>query len=105
MSNAIITVNNLVKKYGDFEAVKGVSFEVMEGEIRAAGTKWRRQDHHAGDTGNPAQKNIGHRNSRWQGPGQRTTGHKERDRRAATGCGLLPKPEPETDNRPLLRPL
>jgi ABC-2 type transport system ATP-binding protein len=33
MSNAIIKVNNLVKKYGDFEAVKGISFEVMEGEI------------------------------------------------------------------------
>ena len=33
MSKAIIQVNNLVKKYGDFEAVKGISFEVMEGEI------------------------------------------------------------------------
>src|SRR3954469_17357501 len=33
MSNAIIQVNDLVKKYGDFEAVKGISFEVMEGEI------------------------------------------------------------------------
>jgi ABC-2 type transport system ATP-binding protein len=29
----IITVNNLVKNYGDFEAVKGISFEVYEGEI------------------------------------------------------------------------
>lgn len=29
----IITVKNLVKKYDDFEAVKGVSFEVYEGEI------------------------------------------------------------------------
>lgn len=33
MHNAIIKVDNLVKKYGDFEAVKGISFEVMEGEI------------------------------------------------------------------------
>lgn len=33
MSNSIIKVNNLVKKYGDFEAVKGISFEVSEGEI------------------------------------------------------------------------
>src|SRR5580693_8087205 len=33
MGNAIIKVHNLVKKYGDFEAVKGISFEVMEGEI------------------------------------------------------------------------
>lgn len=33
MSKAIIQVNNLVKKYGDFEAVKGISFEVFEGEI------------------------------------------------------------------------
>lgn len=33
MSNAIIKVNNLVKKYGELEAVKGISFEVMEGEI------------------------------------------------------------------------
>src|ERR1700755_1069198 len=29
----IITVNNLVKNYGDFHAVKGISFEVTEGEI------------------------------------------------------------------------
>lgn len=33
MSNVIISVNNLIKKYGQFEAVKGISFEVMEGEI------------------------------------------------------------------------
>ena len=33
MSNPIISVQNLVKKYGDFEAVKGISFEVFEGEI------------------------------------------------------------------------
>src|SRR6201996_7826271 len=29
----IITVNNLVKNYDDFAAVKGISFEVFEGEI------------------------------------------------------------------------
>src|SRR3984885_13930812 len=33
MGNSIIKVNNLVKKYGSFEAVKGISFEVQEGEI------------------------------------------------------------------------
>jgi len=33
MANAIIQVKDLVKKYGDFEAVKGISFEVTEGEI------------------------------------------------------------------------
>lgn len=33
MSNVIISVKNLVKKYGSFEAVKGISFDVMEGEI------------------------------------------------------------------------
>ena len=33
MANAIIQVKDLVKKYGDFTAVKGISFEVMEGEI------------------------------------------------------------------------
>lgn len=33
MSQTIIRVKNLVKKYGDFEAVKGISFEVQEGEI------------------------------------------------------------------------
>jgi ABC-2 type transport system ATP-binding protein len=33
MRKIIISVNNLVKKYGDFEAVKGISFNVMEGEI------------------------------------------------------------------------
>src|ERR1044072_2089063 len=29
----IISVNDLVKNYGDFAAVKGISFEVYEGEI------------------------------------------------------------------------
>jgi len=29
----IITVNNLIKQYADFTAVKGISFEVYEGEI------------------------------------------------------------------------
>lgn len=33
MSKVIISVKNLTKSYGTFEAVKGISFEVMEGEI------------------------------------------------------------------------
>ncbi len=33
MTNEIISVKNLVKKYGNFEAVKGISFDVYEGEI------------------------------------------------------------------------
>ena len=33
MSLPIISVKDLVKNYGDFKAVKGISFEVMEGEI------------------------------------------------------------------------
>lgn len=33
MSNVIISVKNLHKKYGSFEAVKGISFEVYQGEI------------------------------------------------------------------------
>jgi ABC-2 type transport system ATP-binding protein len=33
MSNVIISVKDLVKNYGNFHAVKGISFEVMEGEI------------------------------------------------------------------------
>jgi ABC-2 type transport system ATP-binding protein len=33
MGKVIISVKNLVKKYGNFEAVKGISFDVMEGEI------------------------------------------------------------------------
>src|SRR2546423_9661068 len=33
MANKIISVKNLVKKYGEFEAVKGISFDVYEGEI------------------------------------------------------------------------
>ena len=31
--NAILEVRNLVKKYGEFIAVKGISFEIQEGEI------------------------------------------------------------------------
>lgn len=33
MSRIIISVKELHKQYGDFEAVKGISFDVMEGEI------------------------------------------------------------------------
>jgi ABC-2 type transport system ATP-binding protein len=33
MDNKIISVNNLKKSYGNFEAVKGISFDVYEGEI------------------------------------------------------------------------
>jgi ABC-2 type transport system ATP-binding protein len=33
MSKEIIVVKNLHKKYGEFHAVKGISFEVFEGEI------------------------------------------------------------------------
>ncbi len=33
MAEAIISVNALVKNYGDFKAVKGISFDVFEGEI------------------------------------------------------------------------
>lgn len=33
MARTIISVKNLVKKYGEFEAVKGISFDVNEGEI------------------------------------------------------------------------
>lgn len=33
MSKTIISVQNLCKKYADFEAVKNISFDVLEGEI------------------------------------------------------------------------
>ncbi len=33
MSKVMISVSNLVKHYGNFQAVKGICFEVMEGEI------------------------------------------------------------------------
>jgi len=33
MSNVIISVKELTKNYGQFEAVKGISFDVIEGEI------------------------------------------------------------------------
>ncbi len=33
MSNVIISVSDLVKNYGDFQAVKGLSFEVYKGEV------------------------------------------------------------------------
>src|SRR5260370_34486659 len=33
MANSILQVENLVKRYGDVEAVRGVSFSVEEGEV------------------------------------------------------------------------
>lgn len=35
MANTIISVDNVVKKYGDFTAVNGISFDIKEGEIFA----------------------------------------------------------------------
>ena len=32
-SDNIIEIKNLVKKYGDFEAVKWISFDIKKGEI------------------------------------------------------------------------
>jgi len=33
MSNPVLQVKNLTKRYGDLEAVRGISFEVAEGEV------------------------------------------------------------------------
>src|SRR6202040_1318297 len=33
MSNPVLHVENLTKRYGDVEAVRGISFEVNEGEV------------------------------------------------------------------------
>jgi ABC-2 type transport system ATP-binding protein len=33
MANPVLRVENLIKRYGDVEAVRGVSFEVAEGEV------------------------------------------------------------------------
>src|SRR3954465_7865106 len=33
MKKNIISVKDLIKRYGDFEAVRGISFDVYEGEI------------------------------------------------------------------------
>src|SRR6201984_1359420 len=33
MANPVLQVENLVKRYGDVEAVRGVSFNVEEGEV------------------------------------------------------------------------
>jgi ABC-2 type transport system ATP-binding protein len=33
ITQKVISVENLIKKYGEFEAVKGISFDVYEGEI------------------------------------------------------------------------
>src|SRR6478752_9406119 len=33
MQNTIISVKDLTKNYGEFQAVKGISFDVIEGEI------------------------------------------------------------------------
>ena len=39
-------VENIVKKYGDFEAVKGVNFDSCRGrDLRVAGAQWRGQEH------------------------------------------------------------
>src|SRR5436305_4709581 len=33
MAKVIISVKDLIKRYGDFQAVQGISFDVQEGEI------------------------------------------------------------------------
>ncbi len=44
-----IEVDGLLKSYGAVEAVRGVSFDVAEGEVVAARPERRRQDHHGRD--------------------------------------------------------
>lgn len=46
MSKTPIAVEKIVKRYGDFEAVKGLDFAVAEGEIfRTFGSEWRGEEH------------------------------------------------------------
>jgi ABC-2 type transport system ATP-binding protein len=45
---AMVEVKDLKKRYGDKQAVDGISFEVKKGEIFGIlGPKWRRQDNDA----------------------------------------------------------
>jgi len=46
MANSILQVENLVKRYGDVEAVRGVSFAVEEGEVFGLLGPTARQDDH-----------------------------------------------------------
>ncbi len=39
MKNTIISVKNLKKNYGSFEAVKGISFDVLEHELAERSNK------------------------------------------------------------------
>ena len=57
-----ISVRGLRKSYGDFEAVRGIDFEVATGEVfRAARAERRRQDHHGRD---PRRAPAAHRGRR-----------------------------------------
>ena len=43
---SILEVKDLVKKYGDFTAVKGISLTSRKGDLQPARSQRRRQDHH-----------------------------------------------------------
>ena len=45
----VIEAIGLVKRYGKFTAVNGLSLEVRSGEVFGARTQWRRQDNYNGD--------------------------------------------------------
>ena len=56
----ILEVQNLVKHYGDFQAVKGVSFSIKEGEIFSLlGSRAHRDDGH-GIPSCAAEQTAGH---------------------------------------------
>ena len=57
---ALLEVENLVKKYGDFTAVKGISFDDAGGrDLQPAGAERRRQDHHHLDALHPVRADRG----------------------------------------------
>jgi ABC-type multidrug transport system ATPase subunit len=47
----IVTAHDLWKRYGRFDALKGLAFQVPEGSAFAlVGPEWSRQDHHNQDS-------------------------------------------------------
>jgi ABC-2 type transport system ATP-binding protein len=56
-NRTIISVKNLVKNYGNFQAIKGISFDVVEGEIFGLLGPNGRQINYAGDNRNIKVKN------------------------------------------------
>ena len=64
MTEPVIGVKDLVKRYGEIEAVRGIGLEVQPGDFRLPRAERRGQVHHDKDPVHPRGPHLGDREGR-----------------------------------------